>query len=331
MIKQEFKRSEIVIETPVYRLHHFNTGTGVPIFVLPPHAGRHGCITQRLIDKCVGQGRTVYAFELLPATRKTANTSISDLLSAISECHNHIGEIIDLVAVCQGGWLGAIYAAKHPESINKLAAFAAPFNCKTGEDNCIENYMKTPFILDYQRMMVAMNGGIQPGYMQWLAFSMVKPEFVYFDRWTDMQKMVWSGDDKGLEKWKKNNAWYDSPQNIAGTWFIESLKHHFRDNDLFEGRWVIDGEAVDLSRIKCPVWLYAGSADEITHQKQVFDLEYKVSGPVTKILFEGAGHTKVFVGTQELEAFKDTFLSPVWEDSANLVVGLAACGMVGAA
>jgi hypothetical protein len=60
----------------------------------------------------------------------------------------------------------------------------------------------------------------------------------------------------------------------------------------------------------------------------MFDLERQVGGPAFKILFEGAGHTKVFVGGKELEAFKDTFLTPAWEDNAKLVVELAACGMM---
>jgi len=306
--KQEFKRNTIIMETPVYRLHKFNAGKGIPLFIIPPHAGRHGCITQRLIDKCVETDRPVFAYELLPATLETASTSVYDLITAIESCQSYIGDIVDLVAVCQGGWVGMLYAAMHPAAINKLAAFAAPFNTNTGEDNCIEKYMKTPYIVEYHKMIIAMLGGIQPGYMQWAAFAMVKPEYVFTGRWVDLNKLIWDKDEKGLKKWKKNNAWYDTPQDIAGTWFIEALQHHFRDNELFENKWVINGSAVNLGNITCPVTLYAGDIDEITHWKQMFDIEHKVSGFVKKILFKNAGHTKVFVGTDELGTFKKTFL-----------------------
>ncbi len=308
MNKQEFKRSNVIITTPVFILHQFNIGSGVPIFVVPPHAGRHGNIAQNLIDKCVSTNRSTFAVELLSATQETKNTSISDLVAMLKICQEYIGPVLDIIGLCQGGWLSAIFAAKCPDVVRRLALHASPINTHTGEDNCIESYMETPYIIEYQKVVVAMNGGIQPGYLQWLAFSMVNPKAVYIDRWAEMQRLVWSGDKKGLVKWKKNNAWHDTPQDLAGAWFLDCLEHHFGNNDLYEGRWVVDGESVDLSKITCPVWLYAGDEDEVTHPKQLFDIENKINGPVIKTLFEGAGHTRIFTGPKELEIFKETFI-----------------------
>lgn len=311
MKNQEFKRSTVVIETPVFILHQFNIEPGIPIFVVPPHAGRHGNIAQNLIDKCVKAGRQTYAVELLSATQETKNTSISDLVAMLKTCQEYIGPVIDLVGLCQGGWLSAIFAAKYHGVVRKLALHASPINTQTGEDNCIEKYMKILFIIEYQKVVVAINGGIQPGYLQWFAFAMVNPKAVYIDRWTEMQRLIWDSDENGLEKWKKNNAWHDTPQDLAGVWFLDCLEHHFGLNDLYNGKWIVNNELVDLSRITCPVWLYAGEDDEITHQKQLFDLGNKVSGPVIKILFQGARHTKIFTGRKELEVFKSTFIGEV--------------------
>jgi len=306
---QEFKNSVVVLETPVYRLHKFSDGAGTPVLVIPPHAGRHGNIAMPMINMCVKENKTVFAYELLSATQKTKNTSVDDLINAISDCQKHIGEKVDLIGLCQGGWVSAIYTALNQDKVNRFAAFATPINVKTDNDNAIENYMGSEsFFMSYHEWLVAMNGGIQPGYLQWLAFSMVRPEYVYVERWTQLYSMLWKNDNSGVAKWKKNNEWYDSPQDLAGVWFLQALKHLFYNNDLYEGRWVVCGKTVSLSDITCPCFLYAGEDDDITHPQQMFDMAKKVSTEGVKCtLFAKAGHTKVFVGTEELGQFRKDF------------------------
>lgn len=308
MTKQEFKRSTVVIETPVSILHQFSIGSGVPIFVVPPHAGRHGNISQNLIDALVLAGYPTYAYELLPATQSTKDTSIADLIEILDRCVETILHLTQtkrvlIVGLCQGAWLSALYTAKYPHKIVGYVNFAGPINTKTGQDNVIEKYMKTPNVLEKSQALVRLNNGIQLGIAQWLAFSMVSPQETYLKRWMDIWWYIANGDSEKIKKWQRDNGWHDYTIDLAGNQFLDCLKNHFFHNKLFDGTWIIDGETYPLSNITCPVHLYAGNDDLITHPQQVFDMADKVSGPSYKTLFPRAGHTKVFTGKKEIATF----------------------------
>jgi|LGOV01.1.fsa_nt_gb poly(3-hydroxyalkanoate) synthetase len=305
---------ETVIDHKNFKMYRFSdsTSTGRPVLVIPPHAGRHGNISQRIIDTCVSKNVPVYGYDLLPATQENKGVNIADLVRFICDMVTEIGEPVDLVCLCQGAWVGAIFAALHPGMVERYANFAGPINTLSGQKNNIEEYMVTkPFgqdLMDFHRNIVESHRGIQPGYMQWLAFSMVDPVMIYFDRWAKRFNLALAGDTEGLAKWTKNNDWYDFSVDLDGAWFLEALEHHFRDNLIFKGEMSIDGREVHLEDITAECFLYAGEDDNITSIKQVFDMATKLKdGQTTMTVFPGAGHTKVFVGKKELETFAGHF------------------------
>jgi poly(3-hydroxybutyrate) depolymerase len=315
MTTPKFMRNEVITSNDIYTLHYFpakKVTRPTPVFVVPPHAGRHGCIAQRMIDTCVANGAHTYTVELHPATYKTKDLSVNGLVRMLFDSQTIINERhgttkVDLIGLCQGAWLSAVYTAKCQKRVNRLCNFAGPINTKTGQENVIEKYCAT-MNMDYHRMIVAMNGGIQPGLMQWLSFSMVNPTQVYFERWANLGWAMLRNDEKEIIKQNRNNAWYDHPIDLAGRWFLNCLEHHFGNNELYEGEWLVGDDVVNLSNITCDIFLYAGEADEITHTQQVFDMAKKVnSRQVHTTLFPGAGHTKVFVGSEELARFAAEF------------------------
>ena len=160
------------------------------------------------------------------------------------------------------------------------------------------------------RAMVAMNGGIQAGMSQWMAFALMAPEFVFFGRYCDMARHIFNGDQKAMEKWSAVNEWYDSPRDLAGVWFLDALENHFTKNKLYEGTWEIYGKKIDLSRITCPVYVFAGGDDDITSVEQTKGILDKVSSKSKQfVLFPEAGHTRVFTGKKELDQFAEIFFN----------------------
>lgn len=309
--KQSFKRNEVVVDTPIYTLHKFHkpAAAGTPVFIVPPHAGRHGNIVQRLIDICVEEGRPVYAYELKSATQETKDTSIEDLVSILSSCIWCIGNPVDLICNCQGAWLGALLTARYPYLVKRYVNFVGPINLHTGQDNIIENYMKRPNVLEYHQKKVDDNSGIQLGSDQWFAFSMVNPWETYIGRFaTQAQNLIFNR-TKEIEKWENNESWYDDPQDLAGTWFMESLDHHFKNNRIYNGTMPkILGGDVNLKNITCPVYLFGGGADPITHHQQVTDMANVVgSDEIHTVVFPDEGHTSSFVKEKPLKIFKKMF------------------------
>jgi poly(3-hydroxyalkanoate) synthetase len=229
---QKFERvTETIIKNDVYSLHYFAPDRaikyGLPCFVVPPHAGRHGNIAQKMIDTCVKNCRPTYTVELHSATHTTRDTSIQDLVNMLYDCqsaiidHNNTYKV-DLICLCQGAWLGAIYTARHQHRVDRYANFAGPINTKTGEDNIIEKYCSSMNIGAHEAVVLS-HGGIQPGYLQWLSFSMVSSYETYVGRWISFATAIMKDDEEEIKKQKRNNDWYDCTMDLAGNWFLDCL------------------------------------------------------------------------------------------------------------
>lgn len=305
---QNFKNNTVLYQDDCIKLHkHTNSGDCGSVFVVPPHAGRHGNIAQNMIDALAGNGYQVYWYELLPATHQSCSLSVYGLVQKLRLCvHMISGAAISIAGICQGGWLAAIYASLYPESVRRLALFAAPINTHTGENNSIEDYCKTASMF-YHKMVVACHGGIQPGYMQWLAFALANPVPVFYDKYVEKFKHIMANDFSALEKWEKNNDWYNHSVDLHGSWFLEALEHHFINNELYEGNWDLgSGVTPNLSNITCPISVYAGANDEITHPEQARGILDKVASYDTNFtIFPNAGHTATFVRNSCVQQFID--------------------------
>lgn len=301
-----YYNTEIIHETPVYRLHHAK-GNGNPCLIVPPHAGRHGCVTQNLLD-CTREHRNTFVFDLISANQQTKHVSIGDLCTCIDDCINLIGASVDLVGVCQGGWLSAIYNALHPDKVNSLALMAAPIDIQAAPDNEIAKACRE-IPVEYFRAAVCASEGIQPGISQWIAFAMSNPVEVFFSRWSRLMWAILFEDTELVEKLQKNNKWYDSPQDLAGAWYLQAMEDLFFGNKLISGTMVVAGKNIVLSELNGPVFLYAGESDMITAPEQLFGISKALKKPAKEFLLPKAGHTKVFTGKEELKIFADSFLS----------------------
>ena len=51
---------------------------------------------------------------------------IDDYLAELNVLVDHLGGLVDLVGLCQGGWLSLVYAARFPAKVRKLAMAGAP-------------------------------------------------------------------------------------------------------------------------------------------------------------------------------------------------------------
>lgn len=294
---QEFSRSDIIYEDDTILFHNFHgAGNKGKVLIIPPHAGRHPNICQNMADALSAIGLDTYAFEIKAANLNNRRTSIGDLVNKINTCMNIIGAPVDMFGICQGGWLSSIYTASslNRGRVKKLSLFAAPINTKTGEKNTIEKYCKT-IDLAIHKLMIDLNGGVQDGWWQWFAFTAANPTPMLYTRYAKLANLYIAMDYVGVQKWIKQNLWLDSPQDLAGVWFMEAMRNHFTNNDLYEGRMVVNGERIDLSNITCDVRVYTGKVDPVTHWKQAVGILHKASSTVKyHFCFDGEGHTGPF-------------------------------------
>lgn len=284
---------EVVWQTPNLKLLKFQEGDQslTTTLVVPPNAGHHSNIAEKLISKCIEYGGPVYSIEWLSAS--CFNYSIDDMVSDIYTCSGKSGKPVHFISLCQGAWATAICIALFPDCAASYTNAAGPINFHPKEEGKIDYYSQL-LPMDFYRNMVQMGGGVQPGDFQILGFKNMNPYERWMGDYMDLFRACLREDEKAIKNFHRFKKWYEYGINLAGLWFLQSVKLLFKKNLLIQGKLKILGELVRLENLnQIPIFLVAGSEDDITLPDQVFDLEQKTS-VTKKFLIREVGHIGVF-------------------------------------
>lgn len=276
------------------------------VFLCPPYAGRSGTIASKLIRCCQNLGFDVLVFELLPA--RNGETHLSDLIHFISDCYDYTAAYDSAIAVgaCQGAWALAIAISLLRAPIFSPLAyfnFAGPLDFTAGQGSVRQLVKNTPLVA--LQANVHAFGGVRNRWQQWAAFASLNPYAVTVGEFMRLVRCVMRDDKAGIAKWHRDRDWYWSPQHLSGGWYLEAVEWLFMQNRLIKGELYISGRRVELGRITCPVYLYAGGKDEITTPEQLWGVEkaLRPGMPIHKRLFEDCGHTAVFNRDEPMSQF----------------------------
>jgi poly(3-hydroxybutyrate) depolymerase len=302
--------NDVVFEAPVARLRDFSTARSrgvLPTLVLPPQAGHDSCIVD--FSPKQSQMRTIlaagleraYTLDWIGATASTKDATIDDYLDVIDQAIDHIGDPVNLIGDCQGGWLATIYAARRPERINTLTIAGAPIDFHAGEP-VIHSALRSLAPggnLGFYRGLVAAGGGTLSGEHMLAGFIAIQPENEVARQ---MQLLSNLDDSTHIERYREFEDWFKHTQAIPGAFYLWIVEHLFRDNELIVGTLEIEGEPVDLRRIECPLNLLAGATDHITPPDQVFALADYASTSTENIerRLASGGHLGLFMGHEAL-------------------------------
>jgi poly(3-hydroxybutyrate) depolymerase len=102
-----------------------------------------------------------------------------------------------------------------------------------------------------------------------------------------------------FENW---NSW---TVDIPGTYYLEVVEKLYKRNELARGSFVALGQTIDLSRLLLPMYLLAGSADEVVAPEQLLAAERLVGTPPEYLRHEVApcNHLGLFMGRRTLEEY----------------------------
>jgi len=328
-------RHRIVRRSALTRLRDFTPARPadvVPTLVLPPQAGHDSCI----VDYSTGQSQMqtilaaglerLYALDWIGVTQETKDATITDYLAEFDAAVQQAGDggPVNLVGDCQGGWLAAIYAALHPERVNTLTIAGAPIDFHAGGAVIHESVQSlSDDNLSFFRALVAQGNGVLKGEFLVGGFIVIKPEN---EVGKQLQLLANVRDARHVERYRAFEDWFKHTQDIAGPFYLWLVEHLFRDNELIGGTLRIGDEAVDLSRIECPVNLLAGATDHITPPEQVFALAGAVATPAKRITQRTTtgGHLGLFMGTEALRDHWPVVMASVLEHSLPRADGASA-------
>ena len=300
--------NRILLELNTMRLRDFSvegeTSTEIPTLIDAPFAGHPSTIAdytkgQSLVETMMANGlRRVYVTDWRSATLDMKDYNIDHYLAELNVVVDELGGQVNLVGLCQGGWMVAMYAARYPAKVRSLVLAGSPIDTNAGHGPIREMAHKMK-MSDFQRL-VRLGGGLMLGRFMLAAWKNMHPEQHYFRKYVDLFENI--NDPAYVHKEEAFEAWYENPINLPGRWYLQAVEQLFKENRLAKGTFVGLGKRLSLGDIHCPVTLLAGESDDITTKERVFDADKYLGTPasdIVKLLVPG-GHIGLFMGSHTL-------------------------------
>ncbi|HPR06633.1 MAG TPA: alpha/beta fold hydrolase [Denitromonas sp.] len=300
--------NRIVLELDTLRLRDFSrpgqTHARTPVLVDAPYAGHSSTIAdyavgQSLVETLMAGGLTqVLVTDWKSATAAMKDFDIDTYLADIDTVVEHLGGKVDLVGLCQGGWMSAMYAARFPHKVGCLVLAGAPIDTDAG-DGPIKKLAHTLPLSLYEEM-VAVGGGLMLGRTMLAGWKGMKAEEQYLGKFIDLYEHI---ENKNfLRRTERFERWYENPIDLPGAYYLQTIQQLFKENRFAKGEFVGLGQRLSLKDIVCPVYLLAGSDDDITTREQVFDAEKYLGTPKADIVkkLAAGGHIGLFMGSKTL-------------------------------
>lgn len=293
------------LRTLLLRDYSAADAAGTPTVVIAPYAGHSAMIAdfskgQSLMETLLGNGlQRVFLTDWKSATPDMRDLEIDQYLAELNVCVDDLGGHVNLIGLCQGGWMAAMYAARFPDTVTSLVLAGAPIDTAAGDGPVKRMAHAYPVTL-YEEM-VALGGGLMRGRTMLQAWKSMHPEQHYFKDHVDLYEHI--DDPAYLKKEETFESWYENPIDLPGRWYLQAITQLFKENRLAKGTFIGLGRRLDLKNVRCPLYLLAGESDDITTWDQVFAAEKYVGTPAEAIeqKMVPGGHIGLFMGSRNLE------------------------------
>ena len=276
----------------------------IPTLVDAPYAGHTAVIAdyhkgQSLIETLVSNGiEHVALTDWKSATDDMKDLEIDNYLAELVVAIDDLGGRVNLVGLCQGGWMAAMIAARFPEKVNSLVLAGAPIDTGAGDGPIKRMVQASP--LSFYKELVALGGGLMKGKFMLQGWKNMHPAQHYIEDHIDLYEHI--DDPAYVAKEETFKGWYENPIDLPGRWYLQVIQQVFKENRLARGEFVGLGRKLDLRNIVCPVYLLAGAKDDITTPEQVLDAVKYIATPRDRIVQKTVpgGHIGLFMGARTL-------------------------------
>jgi poly(3-hydroxyalkanoate) synthetase len=101
--------------------------------------------------------------------------------------------------------------------------------------------------------------------------------------------------------------------DLPGSYYLQVVQQLFKENRLASGTFVALGQRIDLSRVRCPLFLLAARDDDVVVPEQIFATQDLVNADCSvRNAIAPCGHLGLFMGRK--------VLSTIWTDIADWLV-----------
>ncbi|MGL4636145.1 MAG: PHA/PHB synthase family protein [Beijerinckiaceae bacterium] len=285
-----------------------------PILIVPAWIMKYYILDLRpqnsLIKHLVDEGFTVFVLSWRNPTSLDHNTGFDDyrtggVIPAIETALSRTGaKKLHGVGYCIGGTLLAVTAAAmardHDERFQSLTFLAAQTDfAEAGELKIFVDESQLAILDDMMWEQGALEASQMAG-----TFHLLRSNDLI---WSRLIRHYLLGEQ---EKMTDLAAWSADATRMPGRMHSEYLRAFYLRNDLAEGRFIVDGETINLQNIRTPVFAVGTEWDHVAPWRSVYKLHQLTSSPITFALTNG-GHNQGIISppTREDRHFRIATMS----------------------
>ena len=267
--------NEVVLELGSVRLRRFGKPTSRrPTLICAPFALDAATITDiapgySLVEALqAALAGPVHVTDWGSAGANSGSRTIDDYVADLHVLIDELGETVDLIGLCQGGWMGLAYAARFPGKVRRLVLAGAPIDIAAGNSAVSGLARSTPFAVFQE--LVALGGGRMLG-RHLLRFW--EPNALDS---REIHSTLQSSDPIDTEAFRRLEArfreWYAWTMDLPGRYYLDVIERLYIKNELACGNFPVLGRRIDLASMTIPLYLLAARDDHVVAQEQVLGL-----------------------------------------------------------
>jgi poly(3-hydroxybutyrate) depolymerase len=300
--------SKIALELNTVRLRDFTlVESGFPTLLCTPLALHGAAIADlatghSLVAALRGAGsERLFMVDWRSASADMRFLGIDDYLADLNVLVDQVGGFVDLVGLCQGGWLSLVFAARFPTKVRKLVMVGTPVDISAGQSELSAVAVATPLTM-FQSLVKLGDGRV----IGRNAAKLWGNDTIEAD---DMRQSLQTPLPAGSPEFTQLEAifmkWNSWTIDVPGNYYLEVIEKLYKRNELATGSLVALGQKIDLSRLSLPVYLLAGSADEVVAPEQLLATERLIGTPPAYLRRDVApsDHLGLFMGKRTLEEY----------------------------
>jgi poly(3-hydroxyalkanoate) synthetase len=296
--------NRIALDLQCLQLRDFSRGSNaVPTLICAPFA-LHGA---NVADFAPGHSLVealringvphIYVTDWRSATPDMRFLSIDNYLADLNVAVDEIDPPVDLIGLCQGGWMALVYAARFPHKVRRLVLAGAPVDIQAGES--IPSRLAANLPLAAFTEIVRLGDGRVLGDRVLAFWSPALDGEVAADV-LQIAPDVSEARRRALER--SFDQWCFSTVDLPGTYYLQVVSWLFRDNRIVAGKFEALGRPIDLASLRIPTFLLAARDDELVSANQLLATAGRIGTPRNNIgvAVEPGSHLSLFLGAATL-------------------------------
>jgi len=263
----------IRLELKGVQLRDFSAApNGRPTLICAPFALHSAAVSDiaaghSLVEVLRNRGvKNLFVSEWRSASEDMRFRGIDDYLADLNVLVDELGGSVDLVGLCQGGWMSLLYAARFPDKVHKLVVAGAPVDIDAAPSGLSTLVDATPRALFHELVRLGDGRALGRAVAKFWGPETVEAE--------DIHALLETSESLGSAAFSQLSAlfraWYAWTVDLPGTYYLEVLEKLYLRNELATGALVALGQKIDLSRVRVPLYLLAARDDELVALAQLF-------------------------------------------------------------